>query len=49
MKATLVRLADEEHKALAAAAQRLGVSNASVLRLLVRTYARSVRVTTSAT
>jgi predicted DNA-binding protein (UPF0251 family) len=49
MRATLVRLADEEHKALAAAAQRLGVSKASVLRLLVRTYARSVRVTTSET
>lgn len=49
MKAMLVRLADEEHKALAAAAQRLGVSKASVLRLLVRTYARSVRVTMSAT
>lgn len=49
MRATLVRLADEEHKALAAAAQRLGVSKASVLRLLVRTYARSVRVTTSTT
>lgn len=49
MKATIVRLADEEHKALAAAAQRLGVSKASVMRLLVRTYARTVRVTTSAT
>jgi hypothetical protein len=48
LKATVMRFDADERAALDAAAKRIGVSSAAVLRMLVRRYAATLRCEASA-